>query len=525
MMKIYYLNGPKAGESFELTGPSVTIGRETDNSIQLLVGGVSRYHAKLDFNGSDWILRDLGSTNGTKLNEQNIHAPVTLHDGDRILIGDQTFRVEAEKTASDATPAPAASGAQSVQKPKKETANGLHFVFRAEDETLQPGVSAPPPETPYAGKDLSVQQEPVIPDGNIFRGNTPEPIPENIFSSDAPEKPGKGKSPLKGNLIFGAALLVILLAAGLLIAGMMERDRRNELTPPRAAAAGKEKLLNPFFFFFERQRISPENGNIFKFKVRGELMEVTGKNGKKEKRFLIAVALDDLENGRHFVKTFGLEDPVPQEKVEQFRKDLVDAGFMDINQDNIALPAGNPNYDRMMAGFGDKLKEVVFYDRTGDNNNYFKDVSRKLDFFLADVCQLPSIMKTRKEILEEADHAFTSAGNAYDDYENNNNPFSLQTAIRSYELAENLYGQFRPLPEEHGIAATRLAGLRKALADNYTEGKTKVTKLWQTGEYKEAIAECAKRMKFFTEGSKEYEEFREEKIKLETKLRKRMKGK
>lgn len=521
-MRIYYLNGEKAGQSFSLTEKTVTIGRETDNIIQLLVGGVSRYHAKIEFNGTDWILQDLGSTNGTKLNEKSIFSPVPLHDNDRILLGDQIFRVEADESV----PRPGAP-----DSPHEEATNTLRFVFRPE-ENIPPPVQPPNPDTtpqdtaPAASDpDGRKASGSVIPEGDIFHKNTPEPIPENIFSKG--RELCKGKSSLRGNLIFLLVLILILLTAGLLIYGMMARDRKKELAPPPVLAGEEQKMpLNPFFFFFERQKITPGGNNIFKFKVHGELRTVPGKkaaDGTAKKRFLISVALDDLENGRHFIKTFGMNNPIPPGKIEQFRKDIVDAGFLNITQNNITLPGGNPNYDRMVAGFGDKLKEVIFYDGAGDISNDFTAIFQKLEFFLSDVCRLPSVMKTRKEILEEAEREFTAGQNFYDNYEDNSP--NLQKAIHSYELAENLYSQFRNPPGERiEIAATRLAKLRKALAEKYTGGKQIVTRLQQTGEYEKAIAECAKRMRYFTPGSREYEEFRTVKINLEKRLRLRMKG-
>ncbi len=47
-MNLYFLNGKRQGEQWELVPPGICIGRESDNDIQLLTGGVSRYHAKLE---------------------------------------------------------------------------------------------------------------------------------------------------------------------------------------------------------------------------------------------------------------------------------------------------------------------------------------------------------------------------------------------------------------------------------------------------------------------------------------------
>ena len=101
MVKLYFLNGPRTGESKEIPASGVCIGRETDNDVQLLVGGVSRYHAKISLNPvGKWRVEDLGSTNGTKLNGNPLTMPALLKDGDLIVVGDQVLRFGEENAGT-----------------------------------------------------------------------------------------------------------------------------------------------------------------------------------------------------------------------------------------------------------------------------------------------------------------------------------------------------------------------------------------------------------------------------------------
>ncbi|MBR6241799.1 MAG: FHA domain-containing protein, partial [Lentisphaeria bacterium] len=69
-MKLMYLNGAMTGQEVELIPSGTTIGRETDNAIQLMMDGVSRYHARIERDPSGkWLVRDLGSTNGTLVDD------------------------------------------------------------------------------------------------------------------------------------------------------------------------------------------------------------------------------------------------------------------------------------------------------------------------------------------------------------------------------------------------------------------------------------------------------------------------
>lgn len=65
---------------------SVTIGREEDNTIVISNLAVSGYHARIDKTGSDYIVTDLQSTNGTFVNNKKVVSQKLAH-GDNILVG------------------------------------------------------------------------------------------------------------------------------------------------------------------------------------------------------------------------------------------------------------------------------------------------------------------------------------------------------------------------------------------------------------------------------------------------------
>jgi len=65
---------------------SITIGRADDNSIVIDNLAVSSYHARIDKAGTDFILTDLQSTNGTFVNESKVVSHKLVH-GDNVVIG------------------------------------------------------------------------------------------------------------------------------------------------------------------------------------------------------------------------------------------------------------------------------------------------------------------------------------------------------------------------------------------------------------------------------------------------------
>jgi pSer/pThr/pTyr-binding forkhead associated (FHA) protein len=64
-----------------------TLGRAPDNHIVVSDTYVSSYHARLDRRDGEWWLTDLGSRNGTRLNDVPITKSVPLADGDVIEVG------------------------------------------------------------------------------------------------------------------------------------------------------------------------------------------------------------------------------------------------------------------------------------------------------------------------------------------------------------------------------------------------------------------------------------------------------
>jgi pSer/pThr/pTyr-binding forkhead associated (FHA) protein len=63
------------------------LGRDEDVSVRIDAPSVSRRHARIVLNGSEAILEDLGSKNGTFLREEKLASPAPLHDGDAFRVG------------------------------------------------------------------------------------------------------------------------------------------------------------------------------------------------------------------------------------------------------------------------------------------------------------------------------------------------------------------------------------------------------------------------------------------------------
>ena len=85
--------GLKVGAAYDLSEGAL-LGRSDQADIVLEDSFASSSHARLVPHGDVIVLEDLGSTNGTYLNDEPLRGPQPLHPGDRIRIGDTAFTFE-----------------------------------------------------------------------------------------------------------------------------------------------------------------------------------------------------------------------------------------------------------------------------------------------------------------------------------------------------------------------------------------------------------------------------------------------
>jgi pSer/pThr/pTyr-binding forkhead associated (FHA) protein len=70
---------------------NLQVGRADACQIKLSDTYVSSFHARIFSRDSEWYVEDLGSTNGTYMNQRRVTSPVEVRAGDRIRVGKTTL--------------------------------------------------------------------------------------------------------------------------------------------------------------------------------------------------------------------------------------------------------------------------------------------------------------------------------------------------------------------------------------------------------------------------------------------------
>lgn len=85
-------NGP---QSVDLVPPETLMGRDAGCHVTIPDSSVSSRHARIYHSDGEWYVEDLGSTNGTFVNDRPLTRPVVLRPGDTVSIGRSTLEARA----------------------------------------------------------------------------------------------------------------------------------------------------------------------------------------------------------------------------------------------------------------------------------------------------------------------------------------------------------------------------------------------------------------------------------------------
>jgi len=103
MAKLVLLSAGMTGRTHELKVDKTTIGRVEDNTFQIAEPSVSSHHCEILLRGSDVVVRDLNSTNGTFINGEKVTETV-IKPGQVLRLGQIEMRLETDSATSSIAP-------------------------------------------------------------------------------------------------------------------------------------------------------------------------------------------------------------------------------------------------------------------------------------------------------------------------------------------------------------------------------------------------------------------------------------
>ena len=491
-MKLYLKNGPKAGSSWELTAPGINIGRENDNDIQILIGGVSRYHAKVTPDGTGkWQIQDLGSTNGTKVNGKQISSPVILREGDIIVVGDQQLAV----IETLQTPA---------GKPKEKSIK-INVAVPTVTQQETPATASPAPASApaparvspsSAGEmELPPEKNPLSTSitylGDIFAKKSASSRQENTGTSGEEGK----KKKVMGNLVF-TVLVIALAAVALAIFIKINEPKKLPERKPTVSV-----VSNVFCAVYEKREVRSDA--VFRF-----AMSLEGDQ---------AVFSVDEHKARENISYKYASSPmtVDKESLKKLQKALKNTSFMKLTQEPPS--PGSRGTDKL-------LRITIVQDNNTNTisvqNSYpqksFSETAAILENFIEEVSGIRTVSMSVEEMRNEAEKSFRTAENLFENYQAN--PQNLRKCISRYQFVATLLERFQPRPpmwqEAKEKAAKAKEILNRILKTTYDDMMIQY-KLNNTAV---SLQKARILLDYMSPDSKNYEKIRSLKIELEREL-------
>ncbi len=344
-MKIFFVNGERAGTTMDFDMMSITVGREVENVLSLDAGGVSRFHGRIFCQDGKWFVEDFDSTNGVKVNTMLIVEAYELHNGDLVAFGDQIFRV------SD------------LDEPESP-------VFEEEAEAE--------PEMKTELFDMAGELSEALKQGAA-----------KIFSGGSSKTPENGGEPRQEHRIMSNRLFytVVLCLSVVAISGFYIFVTTPEKNTGSVAA--KKEKASDFLLYYEKELYSPDN--IFRFVLHIENCKAV-------------FTIDDLKSSRHFQRTL---ENLNESALEPLRSRVERSGFMLAEKPQKgSAPVNSRERRRLVIGTAGALNDVEVINNHAPES--FEEMEGAISLF-ADNYGLQTISMTPAELMEQAESCFVKA--------------------------------------------------------------------------------------------------------------------
>ena len=475
-MKIYFENGPKSGEELEFALPEITIGSEEENVLCIPEVGVSRYHAAIVRTESGaWLVRDLASTNGVKVNRARIDGEKELAEGDTVEFGVQAVRVGGlGESAPQLVFGPVETEAEAKSRKTSKLPGEPVRHPKIADETVV-----------ISGNEEELAALLNSGEGALFDSKRKKDKPP-AGGGGAPGKPGKKRNGLFFYTRVGCVAVIGISAAML---AMAPREAKT------AGAGANPAAAAPFSLWFERNIAARDN--VFRFAL---LLE----DGK------LSFSVDDLKSQRHVSRT----EKVSEETVELLRSRIANSGFWTEPPTTPSPGAETTQLRKVMVADGTRAKELTYVGSYAPS--CFGLVESLVDD-LAETYGVQTVSLTPDELRRLAESNYTRAEDLYGNREAKGS--NLREAIRRYRVTVGALEQFMPRPALWEKARKRLDEAEALRARKLDNLEMERVRLGQVGDFDAMRTVFLRIMELADEDSREYYSARERLFKLDSMTR------
>lgn len=476
-MKLFYLDGKKAGDAFVLIPPGISIGREMDNDIVLDSEGSSRYHSKLEWGEDGWKVRDLGSTNGTKVNGVKITAPTLLKEGDKIKIGSQIL-LFGEKLYNGLSEK---ASQKTVGDEKKTESHSTPTLTEISPEELNKDKKLP-------FLDFFDKKN----NGKSMLGGFEDKI--NIFSKKETGSlgvPADASKKRRAHLLFYVIVILtafILLSLFVLIEKMYsdapQKTIKSSLAEPRGI---------PLTVIYEKQITTADNIFRYELTIRGDIITVTR---------------DDLKCHVRFKK----EKQITKEQLRDIEDGVKQTDFMNLQPPQAGVSSdGVDEVKELVIAYGKNLNSIRI--KNTFEPTAFKEIVRLLEDFSETVLNIPPVSLTAAEMQEEAQIAFDKAEQLFLNYQAQD--ANLKEALKRYQVVVELLEYFEPKPAMYDKAFSQLQEVKRILLEEIKAHNSNVIRYQRLNDWDKAKEEYRKIMNKLEPDDKRHQQARDKILKIE----------
>ncbi|MBN2641988.1 MAG: FHA domain-containing protein [Victivallales bacterium] len=580
-MKLYLLDQNKTIENeIELTPPAMVLGREVDTDVHVMVPGVSRYHCKFEFDGENWTVSDLNSTNGTKVNRELIEDTRILFPGDTIDVGDQLIRF-GETSPNAKTEINGISrelAATVLNSPpvvdfeiKEDTAEESFTILDTTDTIKNvprfnvPGSMEAPPSTPpkviinmpgqsSGGNPIifePIQDSPTLEKFDISSDKTIRCMPEKLLNPEpsestlqpAPEKSKTEKHstpvPDKGNEneeSFDMASLKKL--------GLFGGSGKKKATPEDTGKEPDKKrkrfsdllfyviviciaaIVISIFIMFNRK---PANTAVRPSAATSEnqtdslVIIYEKKIISNDNIFRFSMVLDNGSvefalDDLNSERHFVKEDKkVKPELIKSLLSDIKATSFLELPPQAAGYPRDGKDERRIMKiGYGNQFKEVTIANNSIPNS--FESIEQSITIF-AEEYGLHTISMTPEELKAQAEIAFNKAEELFKNRDAR--PENLQEALKRYKLTMEFLDQFAPKPQAWELSKRRISEAQGILTKRINDLKFDYSRYIRLKDYDNALLILKSLIPLLDLDSKDYSTYQKYQQRLELTLSRR----